>query len=228
MPLSGRSKDVARRRSTSATAARTRTRCRPICRTPCRAWSASSARKPRCRKPSVASSSSTSAASRVGVSGHREYHAGWHTAIDLRNLLTVSEAIARSAIERKESRGGHFREDYPEKADEFGTFNIMVKRGSDGAMQVSRVPIPPMPGLPEGSHRGAEVVSTRNLQDLAHPPGGRRHLPDVPHRGRRRAWSSSTPCTGSRPSRRRTWRCGGTARRASAGRAQRKSTASRG
>jgi succinate dehydrogenase / fumarate reductase flavoprotein subunit len=83
--------------------------------------------------------------SRVGVSGHREYHAGWHTAIDLRNLLTVSEAIARSAIERRESRGGHFREDYPQKADEFGTFNIMVKQGSGGAMAVSRVPIPQMP-----------------------------------------------------------------------------------
>ena len=84
-------------------------------------------------------------AARVGVSGHREYHAGWHTAIDLRNLLAVSEAIARSAIERRESRGGHFREDYPQKVDEFGTFNIMVKERSGGAMEVSRVPIPPMP-----------------------------------------------------------------------------------
>jgi succinate dehydrogenase / fumarate reductase flavoprotein subunit len=84
-------------------------------------------------------------AARVGVSGHREYHAGWHTALDLRNLLTVSEAIARSAIERKESRGGHFREDYPDKAAEFGTVNVMAKEGSDGAMQLSRVPIPPMP-----------------------------------------------------------------------------------
>ena len=83
--------------------------------------------------------------SRVGVSGHREYHAGWHTAIDLRNLLTVSEAIARSAIERRESRGGHFREDYPQKLDEFSTFNVMVKQGSGGAMAVSRMPIPQMP-----------------------------------------------------------------------------------
>jgi succinate dehydrogenase / fumarate reductase flavoprotein subunit len=84
-------------------------------------------------------------ASRVGVSGHREYHAGWHTALDLRNLLVVSEAIARSAIERKESRGGHFREDHPDKAGEFGTINVMVKQGSGGGMQVSRAPIPPMP-----------------------------------------------------------------------------------
>jgi succinate dehydrogenase / fumarate reductase flavoprotein subunit len=84
-------------------------------------------------------------AARVGVAGHREYHAGWHTALDLRNLLTVSEAVARSAIDRKESRGGHFREDYPDKAAEFSTVNVMVKQGSDGAMHLSRVPIPPMP-----------------------------------------------------------------------------------
>jgi succinate dehydrogenase / fumarate reductase flavoprotein subunit len=84
-------------------------------------------------------------AAKVGVSGHREYHAGWHTALDLRNLLIVSEAIARSAIERKESRGGHFREDYPDKIAEFGTVNIMVKRRGNGDLQLSRVPLPPMP-----------------------------------------------------------------------------------
>src|SRR5688572_30757092 len=82
---------------------------------------------------------------RVGVDGHREYHSGWHTALDLRNLLAVSEAIARSAIERRESRGGHFREDFPDKGAEFGTVNMMVKQVAGGGMQLSRIPIPPIP-----------------------------------------------------------------------------------
>jgi succinate dehydrogenase / fumarate reductase flavoprotein subunit len=84
-------------------------------------------------------------AARVGVSGHREYHAGWHTALDLRNLLTVSEAIALSAIERKESRGGHFREDNPDKVAEFGTINIAVRQGAGDVMEIGRIPIPPIP-----------------------------------------------------------------------------------
>ena len=84
-------------------------------------------------------------ARRAGVTGHREYNTGWHTALDLASLLTVSEAVTRSAIERRESRGGHFRTDYPEKDSAFGTFNIVVRRGADGGMQLSRVPIPPMP-----------------------------------------------------------------------------------
>jgi succinate dehydrogenase / fumarate reductase flavoprotein subunit len=84
-------------------------------------------------------------ASRVGVDGHREFNAGWHTCIDLRNLLDVSEAIARSAIERKESRGGHFREDFPDKSDEFATFNFGSARQPDGTMKVFRIPLPPIP-----------------------------------------------------------------------------------
>jgi succinate dehydrogenase / fumarate reductase flavoprotein subunit len=83
-------------------------------------------------------------AARVGVSGRRDYHAGWHTALDLRNMLTVSEAITRSAIDRRESRGGHFRDDYPSKLDECATFNVMVQQVGS-AMQVARIPIPPMP-----------------------------------------------------------------------------------
>jgi succinate dehydrogenase / fumarate reductase flavoprotein subunit len=82
---------------------------------------------------------------RAGVSGNREFNPGWHTALDLEHLLTVSEAITRSAIERKESRGGHFRDDYPEKSPEYGTFNILVKKGPNGEMQLERSPLTPMP-----------------------------------------------------------------------------------
>ena len=84
-------------------------------------------------------------AANVGVTGNREYNPGWHTALDLRNLLTVSRAIATSAIERRESRGGHFRDDYPEKDPSSAKFNLVVRRGADGAMELSREPIPPIP-----------------------------------------------------------------------------------
>ena len=84
-------------------------------------------------------------AATAGVAGHREYNPGWHAALDLHNLLTVSEAITRSAIERKESRGGHFRDDYPAKDAAFASINVVVRRAADGAMAVSRAPIPPMP-----------------------------------------------------------------------------------
>lgn len=80
-------------------------------------------------------------AGKVGVVGNREFNPGWHTALDLPNLLTISEAITRAAIERKESRGGHFREDYPEKSDEFGKVNIVIRKASDGGMQVHREPV---------------------------------------------------------------------------------------
>ncbi|QYO66554.1 fumarate reductase/succinate dehydrogenase flavoprotein subunit [Leptolyngbya sp. 7M] len=84
-------------------------------------------------------------AARCSVSGNIDFNPGWHTALDLRNLLTVSEAITRSAIERKESRGGQFREDFPDKDPEWGKKNIAVKRDSDGHMQISHIPIPEMP-----------------------------------------------------------------------------------
>jgi succinate dehydrogenase / fumarate reductase flavoprotein subunit len=84
-------------------------------------------------------------ANRVGVGGHREYNPGWHAALDLHNLLTVSEAITRSAIERRESRGGHFRDDYPDKDTQFATLNFIVRKGRDGRMDLARAPIPEMP-----------------------------------------------------------------------------------
>jgi succinate dehydrogenase / fumarate reductase flavoprotein subunit len=84
-------------------------------------------------------------ASRAGVGGHREYNPGWHAVLDLHNLLTVSEAITLCALERKESRGGHFRDDYPDKDPAFATFNLIVRKARDGRMELSRAPIPEMP-----------------------------------------------------------------------------------
>ena len=81
----------------------------------------------------------------VAVHGHREYNPGWHTAIDLKHLLTVSEAITRSAIERKESRGGHFRDDFPSQSAADGKVSIVACKAADGSMQVRREPIPEMP-----------------------------------------------------------------------------------
>jgi succinate dehydrogenase / fumarate reductase flavoprotein subunit len=83
-------------------------------------------------------------AARVSVSGNREYNPGWHTALDLDNLLTVAEAITRSAIERKESRGGHFRDDFPAKDPAYAGFNIVATRNTDGAMSITRQPIAPI------------------------------------------------------------------------------------
>ena len=81
----------------------------------------------------------------VGVVGNREYNPGWHTALDLEHLLTASEAIALAAIERKESRGGHFREDFPDKDPAYAAFNLVTRRGPDGTMEMERRPIPAMP-----------------------------------------------------------------------------------
>jgi succinate dehydrogenase / fumarate reductase, flavoprotein subunit len=84
------------------------------------------------------------ASAKVGVAGNREYNAGWHTALDLRNLLTVSEIITQAALERRESRGAHFRDDFPAKDEPFGKFNIVVCKSDDGGMQLTREPIVPL------------------------------------------------------------------------------------
>ncbi|MGV3720693.1 MAG: fumarate reductase/succinate dehydrogenase flavoprotein subunit, partial [Actinomycetota bacterium] len=84
-------------------------------------------------------------ARRVHVEGNREFNPGWHTALDLTNLLTVSEAIARAAIERKESRGAQFREDYPEKDPHFGKVNVIVSKAADGSMKVVQEPVRELP-----------------------------------------------------------------------------------
>ncbi len=80
----------------------------------------------------------------VSVGGNREYNSGWHTALDLHNLLTVSEIVTRAALDRKESRGAHFRDDYPAKDEESGKFNIVARKGSSGEVWLTRERIPPM------------------------------------------------------------------------------------
>ncbi len=84
-------------------------------------------------------------AARVRASGNREYNPGWHTCMDLRNLMTVSEAVTRAAIERKESRGGQFRDDFPEKSPAFAKVNMIIRKAADGSMSLEERPIPPMP-----------------------------------------------------------------------------------
>ena len=85
-------------------------------------------------------------AEKTAVTGNREYNPGWHTALDLKNLLTVSEGITRAALERKESRGAQFREDYPDKDERFSKVNTIVSKFADGSMQVR---LEPLPGMPE-------------------------------------------------------------------------------
>ena len=70
-------------------------------------------------------------ATRAGVVGHRQYNPGWHLALDLRSMLAVSECIARAALERRESRGGHTREDHPQADPEQATFNVVIRREGD-------------------------------------------------------------------------------------------------
>jgi succinate dehydrogenase / fumarate reductase flavoprotein subunit len=84
-------------------------------------------------------------ANRVGVTGNREFNPGWHTALDLKNLLTVSEAVTRAALERKESRGAQFREDFPNKDDAFGKANTVIWTDRGEGMQIRLEPLPEMP-----------------------------------------------------------------------------------
>src|SRR5213593_1878089 len=84
-------------------------------------------------------------AEKAAITGNREYNPGWHTALDLKNLLTVSEAITRAALERQESRGAQFREDYPDKDERFAKVNTMITKAADGSMQVRLEPLPEMP-----------------------------------------------------------------------------------
>jgi succinate dehydrogenase flavoprotein subunit len=82
---------------------------------------------------------------KTAVTGNREYNPGWHTALDLKNLLTASEAITRAALERKESRGAQFRKDFPDKEERFSKVNTIISKAPDGSMQVRLERLQEMP-----------------------------------------------------------------------------------
>ena len=83
-------------------------------------------------------------AERTGIAGNREYNNGWHTALDIENMVIVSEAVTRAALLRKESRGAQFREDFPDKDAEWGKYNIVIRRGDGGEMLVEKRALSPM------------------------------------------------------------------------------------
>ena len=81
---------------------------------------------------------------RIHVPGSRRYNPGWHTARDLRFMLTIAEAIVSAGLERKESRGAHWRLDYLEKDPAFGRINLLASN-EQGKMKLKRRPVPEMP-----------------------------------------------------------------------------------
>jgi succinate dehydrogenase / fumarate reductase flavoprotein subunit len=90
-------------------------------------------------------------AAKVRVEGSRLFNPGWHLSRDLKNMLTVSEAVARSAQARKESRGAHSRIDHANTDDRiWGKQNNVISRGSDGSMKLRQIPVKEMPAELKG------------------------------------------------------------------------------
>jgi succinate dehydrogenase flavoprotein subunit len=83
-------------------------------------------------------------ASKAAPNGNREYNPGWHTCLDLTNMLTVAEAAAKSALARKESRGAHARADYLEKDPAFGKINHQSIQAADGSVDIVTLPTTPI------------------------------------------------------------------------------------
>ena len=184
------------------------------------------------RRSSEIEKSQGARAARSCVEGHRQYNPGWHLAIDLRNMLLVSECIAKAALTREESRGGHTRDDYPGPDAEWGTKNLVLsaqrrrRRCRPGRRSRCRRCRPSWPDAVRG--RAADLMAYDLKMRVWRGDAVRRRARSTTPSRSRRARSSSTPSTGSRRPRPATSRSAGTARPASAARAARRSTASRG
>jgi len=105
-------------------------------------------------------------AGRVSVEGHRQFNPGWHLALDLRNMLLVSECVARAALEREESRGGHTRDDFPQMSPEWRKVNLVCS--TDGnEVRVERKPLPVMPPELLGLFDRAELRKYLTEEEVA-------------------------------------------------------------
>jgi succinate dehydrogenase / fumarate reductase, flavoprotein subunit len=108
-------------------------------------------------------------AKRVTVEGHRQYNPGWHLALDLRNMLTVSECVAKAALERTESRGGHTRDDFPEMDAQWRRL-LLVCSLSDDRVQVVRKEQIPMRDDLLGLFDGSELKKYLTDEELTLSP----------------------------------------------------------
>ena len=83
-------------------------------------------------------------AGKVTVTGNMQFNPGWHLALDLWNMLDISQVVTRAALAREESRGGHTREDFPDSDAQWGTFNQMARQ-RDGKIEIEKTPLPEIP-----------------------------------------------------------------------------------
>jgi succinate dehydrogenase / fumarate reductase flavoprotein subunit len=115
-------------------------------------------------------------ASRVVVEGGRRYNPGWHLALDLRNMLDVAECVARAALERKESRGGHTREDHPGMDPEWRRVNLVCRKASDGSIELHHQPSLAIDPLLMALFERSELEKYLTAEELAgladEPPPG--------------------------------------------------------
>jgi succinate dehydrogenase / fumarate reductase flavoprotein subunit len=116
-------------------------------------------------------------ASRVVVEGGRRYNPGWHLALDLRNMLDVAECVARAALERTESRGGHTREDHPGMDPEWRRVNLVCRKASDGTIDLQHQPSIPMAPSLMALFERSELEKYLTAEELAglddeQPPPG--------------------------------------------------------
>jgi succinate dehydrogenase / fumarate reductase, flavoprotein subunit len=110
-------------------------------------------------------------AAHLSVEGHRQYNPGWHLALDLRNMLLVSECIAKAALEREESRGGHTRDDFPGPDEEWGAKNIVLTLDDSGTgVDLALQPLPQMPADLQTIFEPAEVAGAESPIDTKEQP----------------------------------------------------------